>query len=96
MKSFRHLAQVEWARCIVRCEASSISVVSAQEKGQELVLGKPAPLFVVHPLAPRLGVLDTTPDAQKFMVFGDTGSLSRVPLSVTMNGDADLAKKQPQ
>ncbi|MGB2629330.1 MAG: hypothetical protein WAK20_21285 [Candidatus Acidiferrum sp.] len=72
---------------------SSIAAVPVQEKGEELVLGKPTPLFVVHPLAPRLGVFDITPDAKKFMVFGDTGSLSRVPLSITMNWDAEVSKK---
>jgi serine/threonine protein kinase/Tol biopolymer transport system component len=69
---------------------SSISSVAVQEKGQELSLGKPTPLFQVHPFAPRLGVFDITPDAQKFLVFGDTSSFNGTPLFIVQNWDAQL------
>jgi serine/threonine protein kinase len=72
---------------------SSISSVSVQENGQELLLGKPTPLFQVHPFAPRLGVFDVTADAQRFIVFGDTSSFSSVPLTVVTNWDSILAQK---
>lgn len=72
---------------------SSITAVPVAEKGQELVLGKPVPLFQVHPYVPRLGVFDVTADGQKFLVFGDTAAASGTPLTVVMNWDADLPKK---
>jgi serine/threonine protein kinase/Tol biopolymer transport system component len=70
---------------------SSIVSVSVGEKGQALSLGKPTPLFQVHPFAPRLGVFDITPDAQKFLVFGDTSSYNGTPLYIVQNWDAQLA-----
>jgi eukaryotic-like serine/threonine-protein kinase len=69
---------------------SSVSSVTVQEKGRELVLSKPIPLFHVHPFAPRLGVFEATPDGQKFLVSGDTTSLGTVPLSIVQNWDATL------
>jgi len=69
---------------------SSISSVSVQEKGQELSLSKPAPLFEVHPFAPRLGVFDVTPDGQKFLVFGDTSAFNGTPLFIVTNWDSSL------
>jgi hypothetical protein len=64
-----------------------------QEKGQELLLGKPTPLFHAHPNVPRLGLFDVTGDGQKFLVMGETGTLSGVPINVVMNWGADPAKK---
>ena len=72
---------------------SSISSVSVQEKGAELSLGQPTPLFQVHPFAPRLGVFDVSPDGQKFLVFGDTSSFNGTPLSIVTNWDAALPRK---
>jgi Tol biopolymer transport system component len=69
---------------------SSISSVSVAEKGQELLLGKPTALFAAHPFAPRLGVFDITPDAQRFLVFGDTSSLNGTPLFIVQNWDAQI------
>ena len=71
---------------------SSISSVSVQQNGQELALGKPTPLFQVHPFAPRLGVFDVTPDAQRFLVFGDTSSFNGTPLFIVTNWDATLPR----
>jgi hypothetical protein len=64
--------------------------VSVAEKGQELLLGKPTALFAAHPFAPRLGVFDITPDAQRFLVFGDTSSLNGTPLFIVQNWDAQI------
>ena len=69
---------------------SSISSVSVQLNGDGLALGKPTALFQVHPFAPRLGVFDVTPDAQKFLVFGDTSSFNGTPLFIVQNWDASL------
>jgi Tol biopolymer transport system component len=69
---------------------SSISSVSVQEKGTELSLGQPRPLFQIHPFAPRLGVFDVSPDGQRFLVFGDTSSFNGTPLSIVINWDASL------
>jgi eukaryotic-like serine/threonine-protein kinase len=72
---------------------SSITAVPIQEKGQELILGKPMALFSVHPYIPRIGVFDVAPDGQKFLIFGNTGALSGTALTVVMNWDADLSRK---
>ncbi len=70
---------------------SSIVSLPVDEKGQELALGKPTTLFHIHPLAPRLGVFEVSPDSKRFLVFGDTSSFNGTPLYIVTNWQANLA-----
>jgi len=63
-----------------------------EQNGQELRLGTPHPLFQTLGIGYRLGLYDVRSDGQRFLINGDTQTVSNVPLIMVSNWSSELRK----
>jgi hypothetical protein len=63
---------------------------SVAPNGLELTLGTPHPLFQMHGIGYRMGLYDSSPDGQRFLVNDDTQTVNNVPLTLVSNWSSEL------
>jgi hypothetical protein len=73
-------------------ESETITAVKVDEAGSELKLGTPQALFRAHGVGYRLGMYDVSPDGQRFLIDGETDSISDTALTLVLNWDAELKR----
>jgi len=71
---------------------ANLMAANIEQNGQELRLGTPHPLFQTLGIGYRLGLYDVRSDGQRFLINGDTQTVSNVPLIMVSNWSSELRK----
>jgi len=71
---------------------ANLMAANVEPNGLGLTLGTPHPLFQMLGIGYRLGLYDARPDGQRFLINGDTQTISNVPLTLVSNWTSELRK----
>jgi Tol biopolymer transport system component len=71
---------------------ANLVAVNVDGTGQQLRLGTPHALFQTLGVGYRLGIYAASKDGQRFLINGDTQTVSNVPLTLVLNWNAELRK----
>jgi len=75
-------------------QSANIVAVNVEQASQTLALGTPHALFQALTVGYRLGIYATSRDGQRFLVNGDTPTVSNTPLTLVLNWNAELKKQE--